>query len=384
MKKIRQENGCLQRSEFRIAGPNYPKETRFSNLPPWIAICITLSILFLSVYGFFTIESGNDAPGKKGVDLACQRSIVERIHDGEGYYEAAGKELRERGYATQSVFNWRLPFLALFLGCLPTIELGYFIGIMIAGGTLFLWIWLLRKEKALGQTLIGSLLLTGIVIYGGIPDLYFAHEFWAGTCIVLSVISYTRGWVILSLTAGGIALLIRELSFPFIMVMMMVSLFEKRWRESLVWLSITIGFFFILGIHAYYVQTFTGNVPLIQKNEWIGLGGWSFALKTIQMHPFLILIPPRLNALLVPFLLLGLTGWKGKLGSRVALSVYAYILSFVFVGQPFNIYWGTIFNSLVPLGVLYILPCLKDLWGSISRPPFHPRPLPYFGGRGEE
>ena len=356
----------------------FPEKTRFANLRPGISYCVIISVISLIVYTLLTTQTVNKELGKGGRDLDCQRAIVERIHSGEGYYEAAEKELRHRGYLTQSVFNWRLPFLALFLAFLPTIEMGYWLGIMLAATALFLWIQMLKKEKSLGQTLLGSLLLTGFLIYGGIPELFFAHEFWAGTCIVLSLIFYSRSWLILSLRSGGIALLIRELSLPFVVVMIMFALSEKRWHETLAWLSLTIGFLFILGIHAYYVQSFyIGNAHFIQKGEWIALGGWPFALKTIQLHPFLILTPPWVNAVLIPLLLLGLAGWKGKLGSRVALLVYAYILSFLFVGQPFNIYWGVMFNALVPLGLLYIFPSFKHLWRSLLRKPFQPRPLPF-------
>jgi len=225
----------------------------------------------------------------------------------------------------------------------------------------------LRKEKSFGQTLIGSLLLTGILIYGGIPDLFFAHEFWAGTCIVLSLIAYSRGWLIFSLTAGSLALLIRELSSLFVMVMMIVALFENRKREALLWLFAIMGFLFIMVIHAHYVRSLAIDANLVQKNEWIAFGGWPFALKTIQLHPFLILNPPWLNAILIPLLLLGLAGWKGELGTRVALLVYTYIVAFLFLGQPFNVYWGVMFNMLIPLGALYTWPSFLDLWRSFSK-----------------
>lgn len=346
---------------------NFPKNTRFANSPPRISYCIILIVITIIAYGLFTNESVNNDPTQKGVDLECQRAIVVRIHAGEGYYEAANKELRHRGYPTQSIFNWRLPFLALFLGTLPSIEIGRWIGFALALVALLLWIQGLRKEKSFGQTLIGSLLLTGILIYAGIPDLFIAHEFWAGTCIVLSLIAYSRRWVIFSLIAGGIALFIRELSLPFIIVMMIFALLEKRRRESLFWLSLTIGFLFVLGVHFYHIRNLTGNAHSIQNGGWIAFGGWPFALKTIQLHPFLILNPPWLNAILIPLLLLGLAGWKGELGTRVALLIYTYILAFLFWGQPFNVYWGVMFNMLIPLGALYTWPSFLDLWRSFSK-----------------
>src|SRR5262245_2678095 len=47
------------------------------------------------------------------------RRIVERVRAGEGYYAAAGHELRAQGYPTRSPFNWRLPTLSWLIGGLP-------------------------------------------------------------------------------------------------------------------------------------------------------------------------------------------------------------------------------------------------------------------------
>ena len=348
---------------------NFPLNTRFANFRPLISYGIILAVLVLIGYGLLNIGSINSNQAKKGADLECQRAIVGRIHAGEGYYEAADRELRRGGYPTQSIFNWRLPFLALFLGSLPDIEMGRWIGIGLAAVTLLLWIQTLKKEKTFGQTLIGSLLLTGVLVYGGVSNVFFAHEFWAGTCITLSLIAYCRGWLILSLGSGLCALLFRELSLPFVIVMMIMALIEKRRKESLFWLLEIIAFSLILLIHYYFLKEFVRDVNFAQKRGWMAFGGWPFVLKTIQMHPFLILNPAWLNAILIPLLLLGLSGWKGELGTRVSLSVYAYILSFLVLGQPFNVYWGVMFNILVPLGALYTLPSILDLWRSISKRP---------------
>src|SRR4051812_13921355 len=60
------------------------------------------------------------ASGKKR-DTLLFLSVVERVHAGEGYYEAWGSEARSRGYPCRSVFNWRLPIFAWLNGCLPSL-----------------------------------------------------------------------------------------------------------------------------------------------------------------------------------------------------------------------------------------------------------------------
>ena len=217
------------------------------------------------------------------------------------------------------------------------------------------------------QTLVGSLLLTAVVIYAGIADVFFAHEFWAGSCITLSLIAYSRGCFILSLGSGICALLVRELSFPFVSVMIIMALIEKRRKEFLSWVFAIIGFSTILLMHGYFIKEFVTDPLFPQKGGWISFGGWPFVLNTIQMHPFLILNPPWLNAILIPLLLLGLAGWKGMLGTRISLLVCTYILAFLVMGQPFNVYWGVMFNILIPIGALYTLPSILDLSATLSQ-----------------
>ena len=56
--------------------------------------------------------------------MALYRAEVDRIHSGEGYYQAAAAELTARGYPTRSVFNWRTPLPVWLLGKMPAVVLG--------------------------------------------------------------------------------------------------------------------------------------------------------------------------------------------------------------------------------------------------------------------
>ena len=75
------------------------------------------------------------------------RLIIERIHQGQGYYEAAKNALHVGNYPTASVFNWRLPFLSRLLAYLPTIEMARMLGIGLALITLIFWISVLEGYK---------------------------------------------------------------------------------------------------------------------------------------------------------------------------------------------------------------------------------------------
>ena len=78
-------------------------------------VAVTLSPLSSSNLGPHPNEAG---------DVALYRAEVDRIHRGEGYYQAAAAELTARGYPTRSVFNWRTPLPVWLLGKMPAVVLG--------------------------------------------------------------------------------------------------------------------------------------------------------------------------------------------------------------------------------------------------------------------
>ena len=66
------------------------------------AVAVTLSPLGSTNL----IKDDSRAPNS---DVFLYRAEVDRIQDGEGYYQAVATELTTRGYPTKSVFNWRMP-----------------------------------------------------------------------------------------------------------------------------------------------------------------------------------------------------------------------------------------------------------------------------------
>src|SRR5207245_2542855 len=58
-----------------------------------------------------------------------------------------------------------------------------------------------------------------------------------------------------------------------------------------------------------------------------------------------------LGAVYLPPALLGLAGWRGWTGARLALTAGLYIAAFAVVGQSFNDYWGLINAPLLAFGI---------------------------------
>ena len=212
----------------------FPKPTRFNNLKPRNAALVIAGLLSLILYGIifhqpFVLEWQKRNPGS---DLKNYKAIIERIHSGEGYYQAAGSELRRRGYPTRSVFNWRLPSLAWFMGHLPNVEVAHVLAIILASMTLVIWFSVLQNGLPFWKLFMGSLLMVGPVIYSLLPDPFLSHEFWAGTLISLSLAAYGRGWRSLAVFSGLTALFLRELTLPFAVLMLVFSFMEGHRRES--------------------------------------------------------------------------------------------------------------------------------------------------------
>ena len=345
--------------------------TRFHNLSPLSSILLIAMLILTIAYGLIVCKPlipNNVSRSTAVSDSDYYRSILERIRAGEGYYAAAGDELRRRGYATSSVFNWRLPVLALLLGHLPGMDTGRVLALILALITLLIWMTVFHKyQYSFGQVMAGGLLLAGPVIYGLSSEPCLYHEFWAGILIALSLAAYGKGWRSVSVICGLTALLLRELTLPFVCVMMALAYMEGRRREALVWFVGIIAFGGELFFHWSIVRNLITEKDLAHPHGWIVFSGWPFVLHTTQMHPYLLIAPSWVTAIILPPALFGLAGWRGKLGTRVACTVGIYILAYFFVGLPFNQYWGLMYVFIMPLGLLHAPRVLRDLWQIIRR-----------------
>ena len=65
---------------------------------------------------------------------------------------------------------------------------------------------------------------------------------------------------------------------------------------------------------------------------------------------------------ILPLALLGAAGWRGTVGTRVALTMGAYVFAFSIAGRQDNYYWGLMYAPLMPLGLTFAPRALADLW----------------------
>ena len=345
----------------------YSRLINFHDFNAFSSIFIIIILITSILYGFTVRhpESPAHIAGGKteDSDIKVYQTVVEQIHAGKNYYTVAGDELRRVGYPTSSVFNWRLPALAWLLGQLPSIRTGRVIALILATTTLLIWFTVFVKyQYARWQVFFGGLILSGPLMYPLLhTTLFLFHEYWAGTLIALSLALHARGWRYASLVAGLTALFLRELSLPFVFVMMLLAFWEGQRREAMLWFAGILIFSGELLMHWSIVSKLITEKDKVLQGGWIVFGGWPFVCKTAQMHPFLLISPQWIVAIILPLSLLGLAYWRDSAGIRVACTVGIYVLAFMIVGLPFNGYWGLMYAFILPLGLLHVPYALKKI-----------------------
>lgn len=296
-----------------------------------------------------------------GSDLRLYRRIVECVHNGEDYYEAAGREMRAVGYPTGSVFNWRPPFYAWLISALPTPTWAQAVLTALAGLALLLACTVMQREGGIGRVAAGILPLVGAFSWCIDGDAFLSQELWSGILICLSICAYAHDRWLLGLGAGLLALFYRELALPYCLTALFLAWRQHRPKEIAGWLSGLglYGIYMLLHISAVKGQTHPGDHF---HASWVQFGGAGFVLVTCRMNAYLFNLPLWACALYLLLALLGLAGWRGWTGARLALTAGAYVAAFAVVGQPFNDYWGLLTTPLLACGFGAAPQALRDLF----------------------
>ncbi len=351
---------------------------------------LTLGTLFcvaVSVSGLWQGNAERQRPGAG--DVALYWGEVDRIHNGEGYYQAAAAELTARGYPTKSVFNWRTPLPMWLIGKLPQVQWGkYLLGALSLSIFFFAFKALLRdKGNSLGTALGCVLLLSGPLLFTVLGDLFVMPELWAGVLIAFSLCAYGVEKPLLGLGLGLTALFIRELALPYCLLCAVMAykgespIFAAQMKhgdcphpprrmglsplhnwELIAWILGLGAWLVFFGWHWWQVSALITPNAFAHEHGWIRFGGAGFVLATAQMNAYLVLLPPWITALYFAAAIFGLAGWHTPWGTRIGLTVCLYVLVFAVAGQKFNQYWGTLIGPLFCFGVAQSPWALKDLW----------------------
>jgi hypothetical protein len=314
-----------------------------------------------------------DTPG----DVALYRAEVDRIHNGEGYYQAAAAELTARGYPTRSVFNWRTPLPMWLLGKLPTVALGRaLLGAMSLMLVLMAFEALAREEnpeRRGGHRLLRpaacALWLTGPLLLTILGNLFVMPVLWAGVLIGLSVCAYglNRPWP--GVAFGLAAVFFRELALPYCLLCAALAWRQGERKQLAGWALGLLAWLMFFALHWWQLTGLIAAGARAHRQGWIQCGGAEFVFATARMNAYLLLLPPWVAAVYLVAAMVGMGGWSTPLGTRIGLGTCLFLAVFAFVGQSFNQYWGSLVAPLLCFGVARFPASLGDLWRAAFRRP---------------
>jgi hypothetical protein len=293
-------------------------------------------------------------------DLAFYDRVIERIGHGENYYDFIVEEQRARDYPVRPGLAVRLPTLAWIHA-----SLGEPAMIALAVALLFACIW--AWWKRLGEEPGGArfrLLGTALMAMGGSLGLnrsfFVLHELWAGMLIALAFGLHRPGRWGAALLVAALALALRELVLPFVLLMAAMAAWRKDWREATAWIMLVAVFAAIMAWHLSLIAV--QEVPSDPVGpDWLVLRGLSGWLGNIVLSSNLRLLPHELASPVVILMALGWAGWKSSAGTTGTFLYLGYGLAFMLAGRANNFYWGAVVAPAMFIGLAFLPMALPSL-----------------------
>lgn len=320
----------------------------------------------VSVQSVLPAGAGQGAALLRDADLLLYGNIVERVAAGDNYYDAALAEQRARSFPVRPGFAVRLPTLAMIQALIgPTGTMAASVLLLAAIGVAW---W--RRFGEEGVSGSDRRIAVALVIAGSsfLLNRYYhnLHELWAGGLIALSLGMHRAGRWGGALAVVAVALAIRELVLPLVLLMAAMAGWHRRWRETAAWGALALGFAALLEWHHAVLASQTSLADPVGPH-WLslrGLPGWiGNVIESSQLH----LLP---IALAGPIAVLALLGWAGRrtpAGATTTLLLLGYGAAFMIAGRANNFYWGLIVTPVLFAGLAFAPSALADLWTAAWR-----------------
>ena len=293
-------------------------------------------------------------------DLAFYDRVIERVEHGENYYDFIVEEQRARDYPVRPGLAVRLPTLAWIHA-----SLGEPAMIALAIALLFacIWAWWNRLGEEPGGVRF-RLLGTALMAMGGSLGLnrsfFVLHELWAGMLIALAFGLHRPGRWGAALFVAALALALRELVLPFVLLMAAMAAWRKDWREATAWIMLVAVFAAIMAWHLSLIAV--QEVPSDPVGpDWLVLRGLSGWLGNIVLSSNLRLLPHELASPVVILMALGWAGWKSSAGTTGTFLYLGYGLAFMLAGRANNFYWGAVVAPAMFIGLAFLPMALPSL-----------------------
>jgi len=342
-----------------MSGKPIISRTRLASLSPRAALALLLGVLALIGVGLALPPTSHTGGAPDGGDAVLYRQITARVAQGEHYYSAVALEHRASGYPLKPFTAVRPPFLAEATAMLgPTIA-DLLLRLLAVAAGVATAVRLAPKLRSPWREIAILLSATSGIVFMR-SGMWVWHEIWAGLLITLALACRTERRWRLSVALGLAAALIRELAFPFLIVMAVAAWAGGARREMRAWIAAALITLACLALHMLAVDRIVRPSD-VTSSGWLALGGWRFDLALARQSSLLIGLPAWVAAIATPLALLGWAAWPGRYALRVAASLGLWMTAFLLLGRPDNAYWGFLFAPLLPVGLAMAPPALLDL-----------------------
>lgn len=230
--------------------------------------------------------------------------------------------------------------------------------------TILLFMHQLRSQ-ALPLERVGAGIL---LLFGGAaaitPEAGLIHELLAGLLLTLALALYqpARWWP--ALIAAGLALAVRELAAPFVLLWLAFAVFQKRWAEAAGVAALLA--LFAIGLYLHYLGVEAQRLPGDAASQgWDAMAGIGLPLMALSKLTALLILPLWLAAPLAVLPLLGWLGLGGRLGLFAAIWFAGFFTAMALFARPENFYWVQLTLPAYLAGFAFVPRSLADLASAI-------------------
>lgn len=307
-------------------------------------------------------------PGKaKGnADLQLYERIARRVAAGESYDKAAVEEQRAANFPVRPALAVRLPTLAYIEAYAGPTGMAILAGLLALATLAAWWLRLGEEPGGMDHRLIALLLLVigaGIALKG---QYLVLHEMWSGMLLALAFALHRPGRWRGAWLAAALALAIRELALPFVLLLAALAWWRGERREFIAWCVLIALFAIGLAIHVMHVDALTSSADRLSPSWFAlrGLGGWT---SNIVLSSTLYLLPGWIAGPLAVLPLLGWAEWNTDAGRFGFLLFLGYGVFFMIAGRDNNFYWALMVTPAWFIGLAFVPQAVRSLAGSVRR-----------------
>ena len=298
-------------------------------------------------------------------DSGLHLAISERMSHGESYYQAVSHEQPARGYPTRPFVAVREPTVAYATKLVG--GAGHLALALAVFATAVILLTLVKLEASAPNRI--AWWASGLILaFAAAPllgplfarNIFVLHEFWSGLLIVVALLFFNKSRWWIAIAAGLLAVLVRELALPVLVVMAFVEFRAGNRRKALSWSAAVVLFGAFWALHAHEVLTHT-VASTAAGGQWLAFGGWPFLVDCVRFSSSMADLPVWIAAVVAPLALLGWLSRDDVFCNRVSLILIAYVAAYSVVGRPDNVYWGGEFILILLPGLAFAPNAILEL-----------------------